>query len=222
MFVNFEFSPIRSVRLAGLCWAACAALTLGCARHTSAAPAATGGDSGTATSDVASVAEARIGPTLETALQLHLLPAPTQPKSSSSRLVTRAEMQSALDRAERLLARSERSDNSWDSADRSALTRTDNLRSRAQASGDIAAKDMLTDLVQGEDFLYDAADDAQCSSRSDATVPYLRRDASAYLRAAREYIEMARRDLANRAANPEDWSAPVPEVHEEEGEGCGG
>jgi len=229
MFVRFklECPPVRSFRFAAVCWATCAALTLGCARQTNvsnaAAPSATAGSSTTGTTGAVANASGRIGPTIQTALQLHLLtPAPTLAKTMPVRHVTHAEMQRALDRAESLLARSERSDNSWESRDRSALTVTDNLRSRALASNDIVAKDMLTDLVQGEDFLYRAADDAHCSSTRGAAVAYLRNDATAYLRAAREYITMAARDLAHRAPNPDDWSAPVPEVHEEEGEGCGG
>jgi hypothetical protein len=211
MLVNFNVgsAPIRSFRVAALCWATCATLTLGCSRQReprdAAAPAAIEGGAKASTAAVSAEPSGLVGPTVQTALRLHLLaPAPGQRKTSSALHITRAELQSALDRAKLLLARSERSDNSWDHGDRPALIQTDHLRVRAQAGNDVV----------------DAADDMRCNGGRG--VGYLRSDAAAYLRAANEYIGMAARDLAKSAPNSEDWSAPVPEVHEEEGEGCGG
>lgn len=206
--------PFRRGLAIGL---ACLALPLGCAHHADpsdvAAPSATGTSNGAQADD-----PAHSGPTVAAALRLHLVtPPPTVPATTRVRVVTRADLRKQLDTAKSLLARAEKSDNSWYDDERPALAAADKVARRTQKASDAVAKDVMTNLVQGEDFLYDAAAAAKCGRR-DATA---RQDATAYLRAAHAYIEMAARDLTHNMPNPADWSAPVPEVHEEEGQGCG-
>jgi hypothetical protein len=184
-----------------------AALLFGCARDAATTAVAVPSATGNATAAAAT----RIGPTIEAALAMHLLtPSPEHRVSIHVRTVRRSEIRGQVDTAERLLARTERSDTSWYDDDRAILARANAVAHRAQLAGDAVARDVMTDLVQGEDFLYDSAAAASCS----------RPDATQYLHAARSYIDMAARNLTEEKPNPIDWRAPVPEVHAEEDTGC--
>jgi hypothetical protein len=145
-------------------------------------------------------------------VQLRLTtPRPSHSAATPARAVTHEEIQRELARAKELLARTKRSDHHW-SDDRSPLIHIDEIANRAKLGNDPVAKDVTTNLAQGEDYLFDAEVAANCSRR--------REDAAEYLRAARSYIDMAASDFARNRRNPGDWSPPVPETHEEEGEGC--
>jgi hypothetical protein len=133
-------------------------------------------------------------------------------------------MRKELDAAKSLFARVEKSDESWYHDDRPVQAQADLLLRRAQKRSDTVAQDVMTNVVQGDDFIYDAAADAQCGRQNSTArqVVLMRKDAATYLRAADIYIEMGARDLARYMPNPVDWSPPVPEVHAEEDTGCPG
>ncbi len=191
-------------------FAASATLFTGCAHHTATADATAPAAAATAAASIGN--DAPSGPTVARAVQLRrTTPRPSDPAASPARGVTREELQRELARAKHLLTRTERSDRHW-SDDRSPLIHIDEIANRAKLGNDPVAKDVTTNLAQGEDFLFDAEVAANCSRQ--------REDAAQYLRAARSYIDMAASDFARKRQNPGDWSPPVPETHEEEGEGC--
>ena len=207
----------RRFRFGLAIFTASATLFAGCAHHAGTVDATAPAATAIAAAPIGSNAPS--GPTVVRAAQLRLLtPRQIHPAAARARAITREEIQRELDRAKHLLARTNGADHRW-SDDRAPLIHIDELASLARSGNDLVAKDVTTNLAQGEDFFFDAEIAANCSRRG-STVRYLREDAAEYLRAARSYIDMAASDFAYNRQNPDDWSPPVPETHEEEGEGC--